>query len=135
MSTQTHQLLPATVPTEQLLQVLDVMAEVVRDHGPDHVYGKERRKDRMPTCYYANADRTGPACLVGHVMWRFGWTITDLESVEHSGVDCRWGRFRELDGEVTTVLAVAQTAQDGGKTWGEALREARWASGLYPDVG
>jgi hypothetical protein len=113
--------------------------EAVADKGPDYVYpGWE-----SIGCTYGEGQFGGdyaPSCIVGHVIAALDIeafkVIAEAETLagESCGVSLinqGWDYIAE-DGEETTpnlgippeaegALALAQTAQDGGLTWGEAL--------------
>lgn len=110
--------------------VLDLLAEVVADMGEDYVYPDELREGGVEgACYYVVNGQ--PACIIGHVLARAGL-------LDHPVAVGNWNAMRlgvaGLDVDtappVTTVdaarvLAAAQSTQDDGDTWGEALRCAQ----------
>lgn len=85
--------------------------------------GREFRYTRATPTYFDTA--TGKcSCLIGHVLVEKG--ITSLPP-DLNGADVyaliRCGVLR-VDEDTQYLLATAQTEQDQGQTWGEALDEA-----------
>ena len=99
----------------------DAMADVVFDYGPDYVYPLASQA----RCVYTVDGE--PSCLVGHALHRLGVSIADLETMDAAG----FGAIMVVDvpgatlvGDAREVFGQAQMAQDAGRTWGNALREA-----------
>lgn len=105
-------------------QVLDVMCQVVGEFGVDYVYTKIN-----DSCLNWDEDRDCPSCLVGHVLHRVGISREFLIEHNPKGAGSVLYYFKEDSGilaeeGVTSILSLAQYAQDGGNTWGYALRRA-----------
>ena len=87
---------------------------------PDRVY--QRVGD---VCLYTYAGR--PSCLVGHAMWNLGMIDADFENYDYK-VDNNDGVLDivkalgiSLTKAESTFLCRAQSRQDCGQAWGEAI--------------
>lgn len=99
--------------------VLRLMNEAVNKKGEKYVYTEE-----FEACQNFNTQTGDPRCIVGHILHALGVKLGD----------CRYGgavggtlnALRETRPELTftlgavMVMQAAQTAQDGGTTWGLA---------------
>lgn len=118
--------------------VTEALHKIVAEKGADYVYPGARG-----TCMYSERDGS-PSCIVGHVVAVLEpeafEKIVEIEAAEGESTDARallggWGvdydwetgdyRMKtpalvEYDNEVSNALELAQRAQDGGLTWGEA---------------
>jgi hypothetical protein len=69
-----------------------------------------------------------PGCLIGQILSDLGASPSHLERMDEMGTVMdisSIGEFPvELDHGAATVFQAAQTAQDNGKPWGQALIEA-----------
>lgn len=109
-------------------QTLKYLREAVAERGEDYVYPNELkmyyRDGPEPTmCRYVKPDGSGPACIVGVVLHKYG---VSLETLAEHETEAGWRVARELgvDTRSRQMLSTAQDAQDGGKTWGAALVNA-----------
>ncbi|MFI0211975.1 hypothetical protein ACH4OV_25305 [Streptomyces diastaticus] len=109
-------------------QVLDVMREVVAEAGEEFVY---EPPTGLGVCLYVHRPHGGgasvPGCLVGQVLHRLGVPLDEL--TEHEAQLARTMAPKLVDaGEgadlLVTALDNAQAIQDGGHSWGAALRAA-----------
>lgn len=106
--------------------VMETLRAVVAER-PDYVYDSEAVDENgVPMCVYV-ADGA-PSCLVGHVLHRLGVPLDALSVFDESGgKDAQLVVRRVLDGTSGATahrLWAAQSAQDNGETWGEALEAA-----------
>jgi len=110
---------------EEIETILSTMTEIVGEYGKDYVYEKRWNPEAIGIgCRYVCND--APDCLIGKLMIRAGWaTIEELKSVEGSRPDWDNKVWPRLTAPARDVLLAAQAAQDGGKTWGQALDRAR----------
>lgn len=103
-------------------QVFATLREVVAER-PEHVYEKPEGwgPDGAIQCFYVHPD--GPGCLVGQVMHRLGVSLEEMSQHEGSGpyVFQRAGHISHFAAD---VLETAQSSQDEGDTWGDALSAA-----------
>jgi hypothetical protein len=117
-------------------EALEHMRKAVEVKGPDHVYREQLQHDDGRTiCVYFNPDAT-PSCLVGHVLAGVGVTLDDLDGfIDRDGYrvslntdqavnDLVEHGFIQVDPKTEQLLATAQTAQDHGAPWGDALKRA-----------
>lgn len=120
-----------TLTVDTVNPVLDAL---LKEFGEDYVYPGSKDK----ACYYvANGQ---PSCLVGQVLYRLGVPIETLEEYDEVGSVFELSNSEySLDGKtalerggvsvgddrVLNILDSAQGWQDQGKTWGEAVRQAR----------
>jgi hypothetical protein len=109
-------------------QVMQTLREVVAER-PDYVYEVPEgyAAETNVSCYYVHGDV--PGCVVGHVLNRLGVPLSDLALVEGRGAYKVVDWFLNItdpDGvvDVEHVLSVAQSRQDRGDSWGEALEVA-----------
>lgn len=104
-------------------RALELLIDVVEAYGEDTVY------ERVPhhtgsRCVYVNEGK--PSCLVGHVLVRAGCQVDVLQRFD-DGVPAgviHW-HIPQVSGDAARVLDAAQTSQDIGYTWGEALEAAK----------
>lgn len=109
------------------------MKKAVADKGEEHLYDMTA----TGSCEYAEVltDEQGqvtliPSCLVGHVAYMIDPGLLDvLHGFEGLSVGAL---FREAS-NVSIALDAAQTAQDTGDTWGEALRKFQEIMGVDDD--
>lgn len=119
-------------------RALELLHAAVNERGEDYVYPKH--DDR---CYYVNEDHT-PGCLVGAALVNAGVTIDQLiefgdggeiyGSSEMAGDLCytlRDHEIAEIDAYARTLFSLAQSVQDRGDTWGDAVREADAHAAAY----
>ena len=126
---------------EQTLAWLD---KAVEDRGADFHYRKafgrpepvwqndtqldERDNRPVSDCRYVEFDQfdmpTVPGCIVGLVCHYAGVPMVQLRRYEGSTAIHAVVSFG-FDTDSRAVLSAAQTAQDGGKTWGEAVEAAK----------
>lgn len=99
---------------------LRLLGEVVADFGEDYVYPTELRDVEGVCLYWASGK---PACLVGHVLHRWG---VDVELLKGGAYDLP-NQGVALTEDALEVLADAQRAQDQRMTWGYALERAQRA--------
>lgn len=124
-------------------QALDALEKAVALKGPDYVYTDQATGIRADSeewhgtgigCRYAGPDGE-PACIVGTALSIIDQAVFDVVRE----CEAEEGSFPVIDlcegtGDVPVVVAAAdavwvfrcaQVAQDGGATWGEALKAAR----------
>lgn len=124
---------------------LTLLAAVVAEKGEEYRYPGADDGN----CSYTNADGT-PSCIVGHVLKKlhvpldkvraFEWDEDGSirESTAVSGILGEWGPYADsvsakADHNAVIILQAAQSKQDDGSTWGEALAYAQdYAKGLVP---
>jgi hypothetical protein len=106
-------------------KALQLISKAVDQNGADYVdpYAAEGAG-----CFYASGGQ--PSCIVGTAYALAGATIEQVVAM-----DSQYGGVIDTMPEhvipiettpgAIEVFAVAQTAQDNGQTWGDALRAAR----------
>ena len=115
-------------------RALELLTDVVDKAGEDFVYEHQDMTDLRGAlehggppkgCRYVDGDH--PSCLVGHVLVRAGASLEALNKLDKLGASAKsLADFGiRVDENASKVLGTAQLAQDGGKSWGEALRLAR----------
>lgn len=124
---------------------LNLLRHVVAVKGQAHVYvspkGETAGQDEhvSPSCYYVHevVESDGsttevPGCIVGHAMRKLGVDFDTMRREENNTSDSLADAVEATsseDGEqlfeftdtAKRVLRAAQSKQDGGATWGEAL--------------
>lgn len=114
--------------------VLELLCEVVAEKGEDYVYRPPNGRDE---CVYVHNGEC--SCLVARVLHKLGVSIEDLARLdtasEGGGAVAVWQAIEvglipglTFTPEAREALMSAQFAQDGFKTWGEALQAAERAS-------
>ena len=100
-------------------QALEGLQKAVQDRGEGFVY-QEAYPEHRDACYYFETDGQ-PACIVGHVLHQNGYDgpdpVGDVHRVREVGV-------LACDEEAALLLGYAQTFQDRGSSWGEAVASA-----------
>lgn len=110
--------------------VLDLMCEIVAEFGVDHVYKRiPGRYGNFAGCFNWDIENSCPSCLIGHVVYRLGASPELLTVCVGDAASSLIRKFASASGlrleyGVMDVLGAAQSSQDDGKTWGEALRDA-----------
>lgn len=100
----------------------------VAANNPDFVYKKERG------CVYVRNGQ--PSCLIGHALWNLGLIDASLEtcSDNESGVEEIIDALHlNVDGDEQVWLDNAQSSQDIGKSWGQAISLADKSLAFYDD--
>lgn len=114
--------------------VLGTLRAVVAER-PEYVYEapEDARVDDSLSCYYVHRSEDGtqvPGCLIGHVLNRLGVPLHVLRGYEGSDARRVVDRTVSFTGDpdegldVRMALQIAQSAQDGGDSWGESLAQA-----------
>ena len=114
-------------------QVLEVLDQIVEEVGPSYGYddrfqelkGRPRNWRDHPedmSCHYTIDGK--PACIVGEVLSRVGIEPQDWRGVWESdrAVDVPRRRFTVAANQ---ALRRAQRLQDMGRTWSEAVEQAK----------
>lgn len=116
-------------------QFMEAMEAAVAERGEDYIYPKfegeaDDYHDSNGLCRYSLEDGT-PACIIGEVLNRLNpeWLpphdlIRGATSVlSDIGPEAF---YRRDYGRIVTAATEAQSSQDRGNTWGDALRTARY---------
>jgi hypothetical protein len=109
-------------------ETLALLKNVVNEYGPDHIY--ERNFTNASGCVYAENGR--PSCLVGIVLHRSGrFALDNLIALDEDSYGTGSAACAivlafpdRLTNGAAAVLQAAQSEQDEGKPWGEALSAA-----------
>ena len=124
----------------------ELLAQALADRGPDYVYRSlegtgclywhdPRDPDHRPD-QYSNPDtyddrgaQGQPGCLVGYVLHAAGVPGTELARREQRDALTLLKELTEAgvvtaDQDTRTLLLCAQTQQDEGAEWGQAIRDA-----------
>jgi hypothetical protein len=91
----------------------ELLAEAVAEKGEDYVYPESDKRGGI--CQYQLEGK--PACLVGNVLARHGWSVEALKAADHVSL---WNTYDADLGSASLLLSEAQNKQDRGSTWGEA---------------
>jgi hypothetical protein len=117
---------PAEIVTVE--SFTQAMRDAVAERGESYVYpaGEPGWRNDGGDCVYRTPDGA-PACLIGLALHKLDPSLVP----GHESTDGAWAVFRGLAvaGRVSAVVAervgvaadIAQTRQDYGNTWGEAL--------------
>jgi len=122
-------------PIVQAADAVRLLTEVVEAHGHDYRYPPAvaaQQRGLLPTltCHYI-ADGA-PSCLIGHALVAAGYSVDDLQVLEHPdgtswGADSLGDYLPGVTGAAETVFQAAQEVQDDAEPWGAALRAAEQA--------
>lgn len=113
-------------------RALALIAEVVAEFGVDFFYADHVRVPDRPgnhgaaervLCVYVRDGRC--SCLIGHALHRAGVPIAELERMRGVIDLVQLPDRVQLTPDALTVFVAAQSAQDNGHPWGNALRYAR----------
>lgn len=109
---------------------LDLIKEAVDERGKGYIYPPSLIDSltKDGSCLYA--DKGQPSCLVGVVLHKAGISVAALKRFDRhkdAGVPTELVEVGLLDIPVESALILtrAQSLQDTGHTWGDALKEAR----------
>lgn len=106
-------------------EVVEAIEAAVQAAGPDFTYRSLPGPDDTAKCWYVYGGQ--PSCLVGQVLHRLGVSVEMLSTLEDRSVRAAVRVLADhgvltLSSETIIALRVAQAKQDGGSSWGEALR-------------
>jgi hypothetical protein len=120
--------------------VLDALEKAVEEKGEDFIYvnneGHSSRNKFGETaaimCHYVHYDDGTPiaGCIAGNVLNRLGVSLDALSDYETQPIKTVLINLTDaeevtFDSKVSLLLSNAQCAQDGGQTWGDALKAAK----------
>lgn len=119
----------ADVITITRLSAFNGLKAIVEEYGDDFVYQKEY-EDGEPSCVYVRDGE--PSCLVGKFLAAAGVPLKLLQRADALGgtpaealiETLRLAEIIDVEMGVSVMLGAAQARQDGGDTWGTALRSA-----------
>ena len=105
-------------------EVLADLQTIVTEYGDGYV-----DPNFATGCCYYHPSTGAPSCIVGHVLNKHGLLmgVADADVNYHPVRDVTVIHYA-FTPEAEIVLEVAQSAQDAGKTWGEALVAAKEAA-------
>lgn len=120
-------------------QALDLVRQVVEKAGPNYTYEAPKGLG----CSYLQPISRKPSCLIGQALVKAGVPVGTLEWLDRNvgsiyNLPTRGGGDAALPGGTVLtqgaldVFSGAQTVQDKGDTWGDALEAAKratWGSG------
>lgn len=117
-------------------QVLQGLQELVDEKGEGFVYEKRERVEGLAPkrCVYVHQGE--PDCLVGQFLAKAGIPLDRLEAADVDNYNQGTAASELVDklkaegllkvsDRALRALSFAQSEQDSGETWGEALREAK----------
>jgi hypothetical protein len=114
---------------------LDLLATEVEKAGADYVYERPNTGG-IRRCLYEYNNQ--PSCLVGRAWHAAGVPVEDLRAIDKGSGPIGAIEIRRVGPLVITdaaaeVFGAAQNAQDGGFTYGSALKDARRVAELVSD--
>lgn len=115
-------------------RAVELAHEVVAEFGEDYVYPADQKRAEdggsSPSCVYVHENK--PSCLVGQILHRHGVDLFDLSKEEFRGAHFVAFHLAGADMDTRQFLDAAQSSQDKGNTWGEAVRDGlKWVEGYY----
>lgn len=106
-------------------RALELLVDVVDQYGEDTVYERITVKGR-PVCLYVHDGQ--PSCLVGHALAKAGADVEMLESLNPGVAALSLDvHVPNVDSGAAAVFQAAQSVQDYGGMWGEAIDNAKRA--------
>ncbi len=102
-------------------QVMLDLYDIVSEFGEGYKYPQEVL-DTHGSCVYVVDGK--PSCIVGQVLAKHNLLDTQVAEINSNASQLRYEGFTA---EAARVLAVAQSVQDQGGTWGMAVTAARFA--------
>lgn len=129
----------ASIYDQEIAEARTLLVRAIEEKGADYIYPRSKSEQCLYQEYeiedewtstedgekyvkYANP--TGPSCIVGHVAYYKGIdpkVLLDFEGSNASNMIRQAEMFTSIG--VREALTAAQTIQDEGGTWGDALRE------------
>lgn len=106
-------------------RALELLTDIVDQYGEDTVYEKvPLLGDQGTGCRYEYEGQ--PSCMVGIALHRAGASLAFLNGLDKIGAPAdRLKPEKGVEIQAARVFQAAQECQDTGKTWGQALHEAR----------
>jgi len=108
-------------------ETIALLERAVAERGEDYIYpvGKDSPwRDDFGQCLYRNSLTGEPACIVGLVASYVDPNVHLNEFDSVNALSQTWMR-KNLTDDAIYALRVAQTEQDAGFTWGDALRAVK----------
>lgn len=137
---RTQEVVTAEVLTSEIETARKHLAAAIELKGADYVYKASPKNDSVETCLYLDyarvechmdddgyeetryIDPVCPSCLIGHVL--AAMEIPYEQITKHEGENAYEATEGVFHSEIVrTALLKAQSKQDGGGTWGEAVEE------------
>lgn len=102
--------------------MIEALRRAVEERGPDYVYERPFDPARQDTlCLYRDPITDEPSCLIGLAI---SYIYPDLRLKEYTGVSGSFTDIENIEGGAMLIASYAQSVQDSGGTWGEALKAA-----------
>ena len=116
-------------------QALEALKWAVNHKGWDYIYQTPEcfqygeymaAGNKVKVCAYYDTKNLAPACIVGHVLHYLGVPYREVVKCNrgNSVEDLHNKNIIHLDTDAMVLLTRAQSMQDTGHTWGQALAEA-----------
>lgn len=115
-------------------QIIEKLEEVVAEFGADYVYQRPDGKPLMggEGCMYVHG--SSPGCIAAQVFVKLGYSLETLGQYEGKQAMSVAKAVGGFTAKAAYTLRVAQEVQDGGHSWGTALRRAKdWSASSYCD--
>lgn len=117
--------------TELDLKIIAGIHKAVEDRGRDWIYPRFEENEkgekvynkewmRFGSCLYVKDDLT-PACIVGYALVEAGIPARDMQVLEDAEELVRAHLSLDVSERMTLALDRAQSVQDRGGSWGEAV--------------
>jgi hypothetical protein len=112
-------------------RAVELAREIVAEFGEDYVYPEDHKRHEYGDddnqggnmlCVYVHEDK--PSCIVGQILHKHGVSVEALKAHEFKGARTVSYATAEADEKARFFLTGAQSHQDKGNTWGEALTYA-----------
>lgn len=102
---------------------IQAMQDAVAEKGTDHVYPNEDKIDYMGVrmCQYFDKFDGRPLCLIGVALSKLGLSADELTFDEQTSSAARIMRILGFSTKMGSAAQAAQSEQDRGEKWGDAL--------------
>lgn len=112
-------------------RAVELAREVVAEFGEGYVYPEYQKAAESPgsspSCVYVYDGK--PSCLVGQILHRHGVSLVALSMREFSGAWFVSAELCHASEKTRQFLDSAQSSQDKGNTWGEAVKDGlKWVA-------
>ena len=115
----------AWVKIDTAEEAISWLEKAVAERGEDFK-SQMRQVEIRVSCIYVWEGK--PDCLIGVALHLAGWSIEELAKYNSRPVDLLPARFPgRLSEDAVTILRKAQSVQDQGWPWGQALENAKEA--------
>lgn len=103
-------------------EAVALLDRAVAERGEDYVYPEEERTAMGDCRYFFDGH---PSCIIGHVLAYKGIGAEQIKDYEGKYVGAVISKFFVPAIDVALLFTEAQSMQDNGHSWGQAVSEAK----------